>query len=125
MCNSCNNSLARTLNNLFGSPCGCNNNNYTLASTLNNLFGSGNGGCGCGCGCNNPGWNNFSNGFVSGVNAVNASENGNGGCGCNSGCGCGNGAHLSANGFDNYYARQYALGPYSENSGCGCNCYNY
>ena len=42
------------------------------------------------------------------------------GCGCNNStpasnnnCGCGNG-------FDNYYAQQYALGPYAQNNGCGC-----
>ncbi len=90
MCN-CNNSLANILNNLFGTPCGCQN---------------GNNGNGCGCqNSNNSSWNNFQNGFISGVNAVNAS-NGNG-CGCNQNS-------------DNYYARQYALGPYAQNSGCGC-----
>lgn len=93
MCNSCNTTLASVLNNLFGTPCGCNN-------------------AGNGCGCNNNGWNNFTNGFVSGVNAANAAA-GNG-CGCqNHGCGCNNG-------FDNYYAQQYALGPYAQNNGCGC-----
>ena len=104
MCNSCNNSLASALNNLFGSPCGC--QNQSLASVVNNLFGPS-------CGCQNN-WNNFSNGFVSGVNAVNASD-GQGGCGCN--CGCNEATPYY--GGDNYYARQYALGPYS--SGCGCN----
>ncbi len=92
MCNTCNNSLASILNNLFGSPCGCQNN-----------------------GCQN-GWNNFSNGFISGVNAANAAGgNGNNGCGC----GC---QTPTPYGFDNYYAQQYALGPYSQNNGCGCGC---
>ena len=102
MCNSCN-TLSMILNNLFGNGCGCNNS----APASNNN---------CGCGNN---WNTFSNGFVSGVNAVNAA-NGNNGCGCNNStpasnnnCGCGNG-------FDNYYAQQYALGPYAQNNGCGC-----
>lgn len=124
MCNSCNscnscccnggNSLISALNNLFGPPCGCNNN--SLARTLNNLFGSGNGSCGCGC----NGWNNFSNGFVSGVNAANAANSG--GCGCNGGNGSfygGNGSSCCfESGFDAYYAQQYALGPYSSGS-CG------
>ena len=122
MCNSCIGSLASALNNLFGSPCGCNQNNYSLASTVNNLFGEGSG---CGCG-----WNNFSNGFVSGVNAANAANgnnhgNGNSGCGCNHGnSGCGNNQNYGyGGGFDPYYARQYALGPYAQN-GCGCS-YNF
>ncbi len=66
-----------------------------LLDILSNLFAlGGNGGIGGngGCGCLNP-------------------LGGNGGIGGNGGCGCG------CNGFDVYYARQYALYPFNN---CGC-----
>ncbi len=90
MCNSCSNggqsSLVSALENLFGPP--------RLPQS----------GCGCSADAN------FTNGFLSGVNAANAA-NGTNGCGCNGGnsggCGCN---------ADPYYAQQYALAP----SSCGC-----
>ena len=95
MCNCCNSffcGIANALDNLFASPasscgCGCN--------------GGGNTGCGCSGGAT-PLSGMMSNLFQSG-------------CGCNSGCnGGGNGCGC---GYDVYYARQYALGPFG--TGCG------
>lgn len=80
--------------------CGCPCNGLTNA--VNNLFGSP-------CGC-----------FAGIANALNNLFGTNCGCGCsgtngnnNGGCGCG--------GYDDYYAQQYALGPYS----AGCNVCGY
>lgn len=102
-----------------GNGCGCNLLN-NLSRTLNNLFSTGsnnNNGC-CNCGCNQNGWNTFANGFVSGVNAANASEewwgnndhnhNGNG-CGCNGNQGGGNGT-----------ATVNVFGGNTGNCPCGC-----
>lgn len=102
----------------------------SFANAIDNLFSTA---PYCGCGrSGNP--VSFTDGFVSGVNAANeiyGLGNGNGGCGCggngNGGCGCNNGnGDLSAytgcgnQGYDPYYARQYALCPSCGNNGCGC-----
>ncbi len=98
--------------------CGCGCNLFAnLSRALNNLFSTGcNNNHGCGCNC----WNNFANGFTSGVNAANAAQawQNNGGCGCGngwnnasnrSGCGCGNGNTPTPTNF-------------SGGNSCGCGC---
>ncbi len=95
--------------------------------------------CGCGgCGCNggnrsgNGGcclWNNLVNALDNLFSPIgcgcNGGNNNNCGCGCNSGNG---GADLSAYtacgcGYDDYYARQYALYPYNAaNTNGVCSC---
>ena len=105
--------------------CGCGCNLFTsLSRTLNNLLSTSSNGCGCnhnnsGCGCNQNGWNTYANGFVSGVNAANASDawweqNGNN-CPCH---GNGNG-----NNQNNGTATVNIFGGSAGgNSGYGCGC---
>ena len=129
MCNSCN-SCGRNRGGRNNS-CGCSGLIDGLANLFSTEFwGNGNNNCSCA----------YARGFVSGVNAVTNNDNGNGcGCGCsnrnsngwnnlfavnsfnsngsNGGCGCGCGCNSNS---DNYYAQQYALGPYSNGRSCCC-----
>ena len=99
MCQCCQSffcGIANALDNLFACPNARNNNGC----------GCNGGDNGCGCGCNNNGY-----GVANAVNAVNNLFQS--GCGCNNGCG----NNVCGCGYDVYYARQYALGPFS----AGCN----